>query len=364
MRTIPRQIYDMSAMSRSDTDTTASSSSSTAAPARQQELFREVEWENQRVPLHLIEPPTFDEPQNQNNAARSIEVFGMIQQPTLQRIPDAQQQSGGYEYRVIDGKRRIRKLREQDAESVPCRVPVEGSLPSGLGAVLGLTANLNRGPNELDEAQKIQVALDQGQTIESLCRATQVKKQTLRKRARLLQLSDAVWDATARGQIAIGTAERIANLRGDVREAVREAVEALSPEERLTGKDLRNIRSAADREALADLPDDSFGPPPSADGDDDAESDDASDPNDEHDLFGEAREDTVGTIDAPVENAAAPQQQQQQQEQEKEKSENDREALVDRFKQAAKDALRNEGMTVRLLRAALSDAYDEVKPDL
>lgn len=204
----------------------------------QAELFDPVDSQLRDVPLDDVEP-TGD---TDASLADSIKALGTVSAPVLQLA-----ETDAYAYRIVDGRRRIAALRAQGADEVTAHVvgPDFDSEADALTAAM----NIVRNPNPLSEARAIANLLDNGYTPEALSRIG-IPQQTTKKRMRLWNAPDAIKHGVAEGDIAEGTAEKVANLSPDLQE---KCVQEYEEEGRLRGKDVTRIRQAQKQEDAQEL---------------------------------------------------------------------------------------------------------------
>lgn len=208
--------------------------------ADQQELFNAVESDLREVPLDAIEPT----PDTGNTSLENaISNLGTVSTPILQLDEDTDE----YGYRIVDGRRRIAALREQEQEEVTAHV-VPPSMDAEADA-LTATMNIVRDPNPMEEARAIASLLDQGYTPESLSRIG-IPKQTTKKRMRLWQCPDPIKEGVEEGEIAEGTAESVANLSPDLQQ---KCVRHYQTEDQLRGQDVTEIRQTEKKREAEDL---------------------------------------------------------------------------------------------------------------
>jgi len=216
----------------------------------QGELFDAVETDVQEVPLDAIEP-TQDSTASLDNAIANL---GTVSFPLLQLTGD-DDEAEDYSYRIVDGRRRIATLRAQDAESLTAHVvsPEFDTEASALTAVM----NIVRNPNPIAEARAIKDLIDNGYTPESLARIG-IPKQTVKKRLRLAEAPTEIRAGVTAGDIAEGTAEKVANLSEALQ---RECAEHYEEEGTLRHKDVKEIRQANKRGEVEAMDDRLFSGP-------------------------------------------------------------------------------------------------------
>lgn len=215
----------------------------------QGELFDAVEVDERDVPLDAIEPTNETAPASLDNA---IGQLGLVSTPLLQ----LEKESNEYGYRIVDGVRRIATLREQGRESVSAYVvgPEFESEAAALTAVL----NIVRDPAPLREAKQIADLIEaRGYTPEALSRIG-IPQQTTKKRLRLWNAPEAIKDGVREGNVAVGTAEKVANLSHSLQD---ECAEFYKENGKLRRKDLREIRQADREEQAGELPQKAFDTP-------------------------------------------------------------------------------------------------------
>lgn len=201
----------------------------TSEDPEQAELFDAVETDVRDVPLDAIEP-TGDTTASLDNA---ISNLGTVSFPLLQLAEDEE-----YGYRIVDGRRRIAALRKQGAEEVTAHVvgPEFDTEADALTAVM----NIVRKPNPVEEARAISRLIDNGYTPESLSRIG-IPMQTVKKRMRLAKTPPAIRRGVRDGDIAEGTAEKVANLSPSLQQ---ECATHYEEEGKLRRKDVKEIRQS------------------------------------------------------------------------------------------------------------------------
>lgn len=214
-------------------------------PQQQDMGFERVETETREVPLIEIRPTEV----SSSEVQPSIETFGLTSDPLLQEAPGDPQ----YNYRVVDGRRRVDAARKADDTDV-IHAKVLGAEYDAEADALTFVHNLARSPSPVQEAEAIQDLLSGGYTEESLTRLG-VPRQTIRKRLRLASSPETIKQAVREGEIAEGTAERVANLSVEMQ---KKCVEHYQREGKLRGKDVTAIRQRKINDRADDLPDDLF----------------------------------------------------------------------------------------------------------
>jgi ParB-like chromosome segregation protein Spo0J len=178
----------------------------------------------------------------------SVSTLGLLSVPVLQPAPTDVE----YEYRIVDGRRRIEAATRSGREVIDAYV-----IPPDVGAeadALTFLLNLARSPSPLREAEALSDLVDSGYTPESLARLGP-SLSTIKKRLRLASAPRPIKEGVRSDQIAEGVAEKVANLSGRLQDL---CVEHYREAGDLRHKDVTEIRTA-DRNAQAErLPDNLF----------------------------------------------------------------------------------------------------------
>ncbi len=198
------------------------------------------------IPVVQIEPPAASG--SHNATLKSVEHLSMFSDIKLVAIP--YQAGVQYRYRIIDGERLYKSCLEAGLQEVDARV-IEAS--SAGQALVALASNLARKENPLREAEHLKVALDQGSTVETISQSTGIGITKLRQRLRLLELPSDLRGRIANGELAVGTAERIAAFNPKFRDQAIAAVRATDGKFR--NQDLKLVRTAR-KQSLGEAIDD------------------------------------------------------------------------------------------------------------
>lgn len=212
-------------------------------------LFDRPEITLETVRVADIEPWSADGAAS--GVGRSVELFGQLQVPLLYRNDQGK-------LIVKDGARRLDEFVGRGIDEVQAYViPADAGEAAANGAALLMH---QRSPNPVHEAQYISSLLRSGFSPEELAETFGVPIQKVRKRMKLLSVDRVVIEGVAAGTIAVGTAERLANLTPKQQS---EAVAMYVEKGRLLGKDLATITSASRNAALTPLwTEDELPPPP------------------------------------------------------------------------------------------------------
>ena len=214
-------------------------------------LFESVETDLRTVPLDEIEPT--EGVSDKMRAA--IDVLGNVSTPIV-RLTGEPWEESDHAYEIVDGRRRIAALRSQGAEEIE----VYAIPPDMEAEAEALTASMNivREPNPLEEARSIAHLIEEhGYTPESLSKIN-IPQQTTKKRLRLWRAPEPVKEGVAEGEVAVGVAEKVANLPPELQE---ECAAFYEEEGTLRHKDVTEIRQADRSESAESMDDDLFDTP-------------------------------------------------------------------------------------------------------
>jgi len=230
--------------------------STDAEQADQQSLFGPVEIDERTVDLDDIAPEQTGGASNR--VRKSVETLGNLSTPLLREIPDWEDPDR-YRYEIIDGNRRVEAYREQDGmEKVfALVVPLNADASAAQVAAMRLVRNENRSSNPIQEAKACQEILDEGGTVGAIAEQLDIPKQTVRKRLRLIDLPDVLFEAVEEEEVGHTVASRVANMTDDQQQR---AVDLYEEEGKLTGKMVSEIGKARKQDALDEMGEDMFGP--------------------------------------------------------------------------------------------------------
>jgi len=230
--------------------------STDAEQTDQQSLFGPVEIEDRTVPLDDIAPEQTGGASNR--VRKSVETLGNLSTTLLKEIPDWEEK-GSCRYEIIDGNRRVEAFREQDGmEKIHALVvPADANASAAQVAAMRLVRNENRSSNPIQEAKACKEILDEGGTVGAIAEQLDIPKQTVRKRLRLIDLPDVLFEAVEEEEVGHTVASRVANMTDDQQQR---AVDLYEEEGKLTGKMVSEIGKARKQDALDEMGEDMFGP--------------------------------------------------------------------------------------------------------
>lgn len=240
-----------------------------AEDAEQQNLFGPVEIDERMVKLANIAPESTGGASNR--VRKSVETLGNLSTPLLRETDEDWTHPEVHRYEIIDGNRRIEVYREQEIDEVfALVVPADADASAAQIAAMRLVRNENRSSNPVQEARACKEILDEGGTIGAISEQLDIPKQTVKKRLRLVEIPDPLFEAVKDEEIGHTVASRVANMTEDQQ---KEAVRRYEEEGKLTGKMVTDIKKARKEDALDDMGETMFGTPDS-ESDDDTASDD------------------------------------------------------------------------------------------
>jgi ParB/RepB/Spo0J family partition protein len=180
---------------------------------------------------------------------RSIQTRGQMVPVILNASEDRET------YTIIDGRRRIRAMRDLGMVAVSA---VVYNAPDMVGWAMAATANAVRGDNPENELEAIEALTGEGYTESQIAQATGMSVQTIRKRERLLVLAPILREGLKTGKLAIGVAEQIAKLPEEAR---ARAAAIFAEDGKITGHQVRELLAVERDEATASLSEAIFGEP-------------------------------------------------------------------------------------------------------
>lgn len=202
----------------------------------QETLFNIHKKELVVVPLEqIIEPEKRPNNKTKKGVAYYQDLYDAL---TLQKQ--------GHNYKIVDGIGRYWSAKEAGLTEVPAMV-IEGD--STAVALLGVSLNLNRSPNLVQEALALQEALSKGVTMEMLANMG-FDAAAIKKRLRLQELPADIL-AEVGQKISVGMAEKVANLPPEEREVMLAAIRA--EEKRFTEVHYKELRTGQKEEAAEEL---------------------------------------------------------------------------------------------------------------
>lgn len=198
------------------------------------------------------------------NAIRSV---GLLQPILVAKRDD------GESYWVHGGRRRIKAVRKlyreweahnpppnpEDAVKDPKQPPPVNPWSwidayviddSNMSAeeVLDIVMNSATRPNPLSELEAIQSLLAKGYSVEKISKELGLKRGTIEKRQKLMNLSPMIFDAVGNGQVKVSVAERIVGLP---QIAQKRLMKTLEEKGRVTGRDVEEQATARAQVAAA-----------------------------------------------------------------------------------------------------------------
>lgn len=186
---------------------------------------------------------------------QSVETFGILQPLVLVQIP---QDTRGYTYRVVDGRRRLDAATYADLVTVPALVFPEGTADT-LAHAFSLSSHVHRAPNPVTDMRAIQTLQQGGRSLEDIAQRLHISVAQLRARLRLADLLPEFALAMDRGHITARTGRLLSRLPVEQQNTLLSRFEATGT---VTVNDIREVTSVAQEAQLAILPDEVFTPPP------------------------------------------------------------------------------------------------------
>jgi ParB/RepB/Spo0J family partition protein len=177
-----------------------------------------------------------------NAVVKSIAAFGVVSAIQVERMPFGHP----YDYRVIDGRRRLDAAKKAGIDEIPAIV-----LPYGGGdtyEALAAGSNLARAFAPIDEAKHLETLVTKGFTPERLSQELGLPLGTVRQRLKLTALPTPVRDAVQSRVVSPSVAAAMANLTP---QQTQEAVSRLQQNGALSRDDIAEIRLADKEAALA-----------------------------------------------------------------------------------------------------------------
>lgn len=160
------------------------------------------------------------------NLKRSLEKVGQL-------VPILVRPATEDRWELLDGRRRVAAARDLGWEEIEAVRPSLELAPTNRH-VSTLVTNLVRGDNPITEARAIKALIEDGYAIETL-KELGLSKNKISRRLKLLNLDISFQDKLERGEIALSTAARLADLPP-------EQQAKLKGREKITGADVEQIR--------------------------------------------------------------------------------------------------------------------------
>lgn len=176
---------------------------------------------------------------------RSLEEHGLLQPIVVQEVKGRGKGHG--HYHIVDGRRRVAAAEALEWETIKARVY---EITGPFADVLTLAANANRSANPVAELQAIKGLMAAGADEATICRATGLSRQTLRKRLTLDKVPETILAAVGEGRVAVSTAEELAKFPEVTRERLATKLEDSG---KLTRDDVEHEREARQQQAAQTL---------------------------------------------------------------------------------------------------------------
>lgn len=193
------------------------------------------------VDMNDIRPP--QKTGAKSKIKKGVETIGFVGALTLREIGD-----GTYE--IVDGRRRWSELFAMGADSVNA-VIVDKHTTDAEAAAIALVKNIQRSENPLDEARNIQSLRKHGFDDKFISAQLGLPPATIKKRVKLLGLPKSIQKGVCDGNIAVSTAESLANMSEEQQEKAEQVYLGYGE---LKGSDLSAIRSERVQQAVSSPP--------------------------------------------------------------------------------------------------------------
>lgn len=179
----------------------------------------------------------------------SVRKSGVLQPIILRELPSGRLQ-------LVCGRHRIMASLAAERATIPA---VVYTLDSTDAQAMILIENYHRGPSAISEMEAIEALLAKGGSALSIAAELAIPYAAVVRRMKLLRLVPELRAALGTGRMSLGTAEAASGLSKDQQ---RTLVEKLADEKaRILAEDVRALRSAKARAAVASLPAAAFAGP-------------------------------------------------------------------------------------------------------
>jgi len=191
-------------------------------------------------------PKTLPGPRPSPSMVRSVQRLGVVKPVVVVEKP-----GGGYELR--DGRRRVLAAREAGLAKVRAVVYTRDDVRP---EVLTLTLNAQRSDNAVAELDALRALLKVGASEADIARDTGMPVGTIRRRLRLASImSEPLWQAVKKGDVAVAVAEAVAKLPPAARDRINDLLEEKGSVSAADVAQERKVRAAASQ---AELPEEMF----------------------------------------------------------------------------------------------------------
>lgn len=191
-------------------------------------------------PIEIIQNITDYVPRQPNAAfLRSVEQWGIYTPIVLNRISED-------EYHLMAGRKRLKAAEILELELIPVKMYEVDSLSE---SVLTIDSNAQRSDNPLSDMEAILDLSNNNLDEKAIARLTGLTVGTVRKRMKLIDVPTEIIQGVRDGKVAIGTAEDVAKLSTKDK---ADLVLKLERKSKLIGKDVTEVRRAAQDKASAD----------------------------------------------------------------------------------------------------------------
>lgn len=204
---------------------------------------------DERIPIdELPDEPDGLEPDA--SLVESIKRYGVLEPLILISGKDDQ-------YRVADGRRRLRAARLAELESVPVRIIGSNDETEWMGDAVTIVSHATRRSNPLAEYHAIKRLIERGHSESEIQQATGLSVQTIRQRMRYDALLPSLVEAIAEGKIKPTVAEKATKL---TKQQQWRLLTKLEEDDRITGDDVAAARRASVESARSKLDFDTLTP--------------------------------------------------------------------------------------------------------
>lgn len=201
-------------------------------------VYMEVGSEDGGLPIYeLIKDPV-----------ESIDNFGLL-------VPIIVRRSSSGEMEIVDGRRRLKAVKKLGITEVPVRIIEEEDLHHP--EAVTIQANTARKANPVSEYLAIKALVDRGFEEKEIARKLGVKAAVVTQRLTLANLNEDLFGLMESGHIAVGVGEAAAKLPAALQDQLVQRFQDAG--DRLTLKDIQEVRRAQTQTATASLSDSLFG---------------------------------------------------------------------------------------------------------